>query len=103
MSTEMRSRAFKTKLGNSIKSFQVLSKNLSARDVEKLKSQLLKYTKILGHEKSNTAALIYVRLMSAVYEKQLVGMGKLNNEAIIYRKKTLKRLRKNIKTIEKKH
>ena len=90
MSTEMRSRAFKTKLGNSIKSFQVLSKidaNLSARDVEKLKSQLLKYTKILGHEKSNTAALIYVRLMSAVYEKQLVGMGKLNNEAIIYRKK----------------
>ena len=98
MLTEMRSRAFKTKLGNSIKSFQVLSEidaNLSARDVEKLKSQLLKYTKILGHEKSNTAALIYVQLMSAVYEKQLVGMGKLNNEAIIYRK--------NIKTIEKKH
>ena len=78
MSTEMRSRAFKTKLCNSVKSFKVFSKidaSVSPRDVEKLKSQLLKYTKILGNEKSNTAALIYCRLMSAMYEKQLVGMG----------------------------
>ena len=78
MLTEIRSRAFKTKLGNSVKSFKVFSKidaSLSPRDVMKLKSQLLKFTKTLGNDKSNTSALIYCRLMSAVYEKQLFGMG----------------------------
>ena len=86
MSTEMRSRAFKTKLGNSVKSFKVLSKidaNLSPRELKKLKSHVVKYANILATEKLNTPAVIYCRLMSAVYEKQLLGMGELNNETII--------------------
>ena len=86
MSTEMRSRAFKTKLGNSVKSFKVFSKidaNLSPRELKKLKSQVVKYANFLATEKLNTSAVIYCRLMSAVYEKQLVGMGELNNETII--------------------
>ena len=86
MSTEMRSRAFKTKLGNSVKSFKVLSKidaNLSPRELKKLKSQVVKYANFLATEKLNTPAVIYCRLMSAVYEKQLLGMGELNNETII--------------------
>ena len=86
MLTEMRLRAFKTKLGNSVKSFKVFSKidaSLSPRDLNKLKSQVVKYAKFLANEKFNTPAIIYCRLMSAVYEKQLVGMGELNNETII--------------------
>ena len=87
LSTAMRSRAFKTKLGNSVKSFKVLSKidaNLSPRELNKLKSHVVKYANILvATEKLNTPALIYCRLMSAVYEKQLLGMGELNNETII--------------------
>lgn len=86
MSTEMRSRAFKTKLGNSVKSFKVFSKidaNLSPRELKKLKSQVVKYANFLATEKLNTPAVIYCRLMSAVYEKQLLGMGELNNETII--------------------
>ena len=86
MSTEMRSRSFKTKLGNSVKSFKVFSKidaNLSPRELKKLKSQVVKYANFLATEKLNTPALIYCRLMSAVYEKQLLGMGELNNETII--------------------
>ena len=86
MSTEMRSRAFKTKLGNSVKSFKVLSKidaNLSPRELNKLKSHVVKYANILATGKLNTPAVIYCRLMSAVYEKQLLGMGELNNETII--------------------
>ena len=51
-----------------------------------MKCQVIKYAKFLANDKFNTAALIYCRLMSAVYEKQLVGMGELNNETISYEK-----------------
>jgi len=51
--------------------------------LKKLKSQVVKYANFLATEKLNTPAVIYCRLMSAVYEKQLLGMGELNNETII--------------------
>ena len=78
MSTSLRLRVFKTKLANSVKSFKVLCKidaSLSPRDLTKLKTQVVAYTRTLANEKLNMSALIYCRMMKAVYEKQLAGMG----------------------------
>ena len=65
--------------------FKVLCKvavNLSPRDLTKLKQDLATYALYLGRELGDDQLVIYHKLLEAVHEKQVPGMG--NSSSLFY-------------------